>query len=99
MIDLRSDTLTLPSKEMKEKMFSSQLGDDVFGEDPTVNLLEKQAAELFGMESAIFCSSGTMTNQIAINVHVRPGDEVICQENLIFTITKVEELPRIQGHL
>ena len=78
MIDLRSDTLTLPSKEMKEKMFSSQLGDDVFGEDPTVNLLEKQAAELFGMESAIFCSSGTMTNQIAINVHVRPGDEVIC---------------------
>ena len=93
MIDLRSDTLTLPSKEMKEKMFSSQLGDDVFGEDPTVNLLEKQAAELFGMESAIFCSSGTMTNQIAINVHVRPGDD------LIFTITKVEELPRIQGHL
>ncbi len=78
MIDLRSDTLTLPSKEMKEAMFSAQLGDDVFGEDITVNLLEKKAASIFGMEDAIFCPSGTMTNQIAINLYTRPGDEVIC---------------------
>ena len=69
MIDLRSDTLTLPSKEMKEAMFSAQLGDDVFGEDITVNLLEKKAASIFGMEDAIFCPSGTMTNQIAINLY------------------------------
>jgi len=78
MIDLRSDTLTLPSVAMKEKMLSVKLGDDVFGEDPTVNLLEHKAALMFGMESAIFCPSGTMTNQIAINIHTQPGDEVIC---------------------
>jgi threonine aldolase len=78
MIDLRSDTLTLPSVEMKEKMLSVKLGDDVFGEDPTVNLLEQNTASMFGMESAIFCPSGTMTNQIAINIHTQPGDEVIC---------------------
>ena len=78
MIDLRSDTLTLPSEAMQQMMLDAQLGDDVFGEDPTVNLLEKKAAELFGMESALYCSSGTMTNQIAINIHVSPGDEVIC---------------------
>jgi threonine aldolase len=78
MIDLRSDTLTLPSNEMKEMMLSVSLGDDVFGEDPTVNLLENKAAEMFGMDSAIFCPSGTMTNQIAINIHTQPGDEVIC---------------------
>ena len=78
MIDLRSDTLTLPSKEMKEMMFSVKLGDDVFGEDPTVNLLEQKVAEMFGMDSAIYCPSGTMTNQIAINIHTQPGDEIIC---------------------
>ncbi len=78
MIDLRSDTLTLPTLDMKNVMFSAELGDDVFEEDPTVNKLEKKAAELFGMEAALFCPSGTMTNQIAINVHTNPGDEVIC---------------------
>ena len=78
MLDLRSDTFTLPSKEMKDAMFQAPLGDDVFGEDPSVNALQKYAAELFGMEAALFCSSGTQTNQIAINVHTQPGDEVIC---------------------
>ncbi len=80
MIDLRSDTVTKPGKAMLEAMFSAEVGDDVFGEDPTVNKLEKMAASMFGMEQALFCSSGTMTNQIAINVHTRPGDEVICDK-------------------
>ncbi len=77
IIDLRSDTVTRPGKEMLEAMFSAPVGDDVFQEDPTVNELEQYVAELFGMEAAIYASSGTQTNQIAINVHVQPGDEVI----------------------
>ncbi len=77
-IDLRSDTLTKPTPEMLQAMMNAEVGDDVFGEDPSINALEEKAAEMFGMEAAIFCPSGTMTNQIAINVHTRPGDEVIC---------------------
>ena len=65
---------------MLNAMMTAKVGDDVFGEDPTVNALEKKLAEMFGMQAAIFCPSGTMTNQIAINVHVRPGDEVICDQ-------------------
>lgn len=76
--DFRSDTITLPSKEMLDAMMSAKVGDDVFGEDDTINKLENKLAEMFGMESGIFCPSGTMTNQIAIRVHVKPGDEVIC---------------------
>jgi threonine aldolase len=78
MIDLRSDTVTRPSKEMLEAMFMAKVGDDVFQDDPTVIALEEMAAGMFGKEASIFCPSGTMTNQIAINVHTRPGDEVIC---------------------
>lgn len=78
MIDLRSDTFTKPTPAMLKAMFNAEVGDDVFGEDPTINALEKKAAELFGMEGALFCPSGTMTNQIAIKVHTKPGDEVIC---------------------
>ncbi|MEI7661947.1 MAG: GntG family PLP-dependent aldolase [Bacteroidota bacterium] len=80
MIDLRSDTVTRPSKGMLEAMFSAQVGDDVFRDDPTVNQLERQVADLFGKDDALFCPSGTMTNQVAINVHTRPGDEVICHK-------------------
>jgi threonine aldolase len=80
-IDLRSDTFTKPSTAMLEAMFTAVVGDDVFGEDPTVNKLEGMAADMFEMEAALFCPSGTMTNQIAIKVHTQPGDEVIC-ENL-----------------
>jgi threonine aldolase len=80
MIDLRSDTVTRPSKEMLEAMMSAQVGDDVFHDDPTVNALEEKVARMFGREAALFCPSGTMTNQIAINVHTRPGDEVICHK-------------------
>ncbi len=79
-IELRSDTFTLPTQGMKEAMFSAPLGDDVFGEDPTVLALEKKVAQLFGMPAAIFCASGTMTNQIAISVHIGKGQEVICDE-------------------
>jgi threonine aldolase len=78
IIDLRSDTVTKPSKAMLEAMFNAQVGDDVFAEEPTVNALEEKTAGLFGMEAALFCPSGTMTNQIAIKVHTQPGDEVLC---------------------
>ena len=77
-IDLRSDTITRPSKGMLESMFCAEVGDDVFGDDPTVNDLEKKAAEMFGMESALFCTSGTMTNQLAIRSQCLPGSEIIC---------------------
>ncbi|MRR18934.1 threonine aldolase [bacterium] len=78
MIDLRSDTVTKPTGEMLEFMMSARVGDMVFDEDPMVNELEEMAAGMFGMEDAIYCPSGTMTNQIAIKVHTKPGDEVIC---------------------
>lgn len=77
-IDLRSDTVTKPSTAMWEAMCKAPLGDDVFAEDPTINKLQEMAADLFGMEAALFCPSGTMTNQIAINILTRPGDELIC---------------------
>jgi len=76
--DLRSDTITKPSAEMLQAMFGAQVGDDVYGEDPTVNALEAQAAAMFGMEAGLFCPSGTMTNQIAIKAHTEPLTEVIC---------------------
>lgn len=80
MIDFRSDTFTKPAPLMLEAMFKADVGDDVFGEDPTVNQLEKMAANMFGMEGAIFCPSGTMTNQIAIKCHTQPGNEIICDK-------------------
>lgn len=78
IVDLRSDTVTKPTKEMLETMFSAQVGDDVFVEDPTINKLEEKSAQLFGFEAGLFCPSGTMTNQIAIKVHSNPPGEVIC---------------------
>lgn len=80
MIDFRSDTFTKPSPAMLEAMFNANVGDDVFGEDPSVNQLEKMAAEMFGLDAALFCPSGTMTNQIAIKCHTQPGDEIICDK-------------------
>ena len=79
-IDLRSDTITKPTPSMLEAMFSAEVGDDVFGEDPTILSLEEKTAKMFGMEAALFCPSGTMANQIAIKVHTRPLDEVICDK-------------------
>jgi threonine aldolase len=78
--DLRSDTFTKPSPAMLDAMFKARVGDDVFGEDPSINQLEAMAAEMFQMEAAVFCPSGTMTNQIAIKCHTQPGEEVICDK-------------------
>ncbi len=80
LIDYRSDTVTKPTPAMKEAMMQAKVGDDVFGEDPSINELEGLAAAMFGMEAALFCPSGTMTNQIAIKCHTQPGDDVICEE-------------------
>ncbi len=80
MIDFRSDTVTRPTPEMSKAMFAAEVGDDVFGDDPTINALEAKAADMFGMEAALFCASGTMANQMAIKAHTQPGDEVICHK-------------------
>ena len=80
LVDLRSDTVTRPTPNMRAAMAAAEVGDDVFGEDPTVNALEERLAQLFGKEAGLFCPSGTMTNQIAVKVHTRPGDEVLCEE-------------------
>ena len=77
IIDLRSDTLTVPTQLMREAMASAHVGDDVFGEDPTISRLQDYAASLVGMEAGLFVPSGTMGNQIAMMTHCRRGDEVI----------------------
>ena len=79
-IDFRSDTVTLPTSDMLQAMMIAPVGDDVFGEDPSINRLESMAAKMFGMDAALFCPSGTMSNQIAIKCHTQPGDEVICEK-------------------
>jgi threonine aldolase len=78
-IDLRSDTVTKPTPAMRKMMAEAEVGDDVFGEDPTVNALQKKAAQLLGKEKAIFVPSGTMANQLSIKAHTQPGDEVILE--------------------
>jgi threonine aldolase len=79
VIDLRSDTVTRPSEEMRRAMANAEVGDDVYGEDPTVNRLEQRAAELFARPAALFVPTGTMGNQIAIHLHTRPGQEILCE--------------------
>ncbi len=81
MIDLRSDTVTKPSQAMRNAMANAEVGDDVFKEDPTANRLQKQCAELFGKENALFVPSGVMGNQLCLNVLTQPGDEIICDKN------------------
>ena len=78
-IDLRSDTVTQPTADMRRAMFAAAVGDDVFGEDPTVNALQEKAARLLGKEAALFVASGTMANQLSIKAHTQPGDEVIIE--------------------
>lgn len=80
IIDLRSDTVTKPSKAMLKAMMQAQVGDDVYGEDETVNALESRVAALFGKSKAVFFPSGTMANQTAIKLHTNPGDQVICDK-------------------
>jgi threonine aldolase len=79
MIDLRSDTVTKPTPAMRQAMFEAEVGDDVYGEDPTVNLLEQRAAELTGKEAALFVPTGTMGNTIAVKLQTQHGQEVICE--------------------
>ena len=79
IIDLRSDTVTRPTPAMRAAMAAAEVGDDVYGEDPTVNRLEARAAEIFGREAALFVPTGTMGNQIAIRMHTDHGQEVICE--------------------
>ena len=79
IVDFRSDTVSRPRADMLEAMMTAKVGDDVFGDDPSINELESLAADMFEMEAALFCPSGTMTNQIAIKCHTSPGDEVICE--------------------
>jgi threonine aldolase len=81
IIDLRSDTVTRPSEQMRRAMYEAEVGDDVFGEDPTVNKLQEYAAEILGKEAALFVASGVMGNQICLNVLTNPGDEVICEKD------------------
>lgn len=80
MIEYRSDTFTKPTPGMLQTMFQTEVGDDVFNEDPSVNKLQSMLADKFGMEAGLFCPSGTMTNQVAIKTHTQPGDEVICDK-------------------
>ena len=80
IVDLRSDTLTRPTPGMLEAMFTAEVGDDVYGEDPSINALQEKAAALFNMEAALFCTSGTMANQIAIRISTQPQDQVICDK-------------------
>src|SRR6478736_1604659 len=80
-VDLRSDTVTRPPAAMREAMAYAEVGDDVFGEDPTVNRLEERVAELLGKEAALYVPSGTMSNQLAVKAHTQPGDELICDAN------------------
>src|ERR1700733_3605474 len=78
-IDLRSDTVTQPPPAMRAAMAAAVVGDDVYGEDPTINRLEARAAEIFGREAGLFVPTGTMGNQIAIRMHTEHGQEVICE--------------------
>src|SRR5271155_1183141 len=78
-IDLRSDTVTRPTAAMRAAMHAAEGGDDVFNDDPTVNLLQERLADLLGKEAALFVPSGTMSNQICVKAHTQPGDELLCE--------------------
>ncbi|HKS68966.1 MAG TPA: aminotransferase class I/II-fold pyridoxal phosphate-dependent enzyme, partial [Ktedonobacterales bacterium] len=97
VIDLRSDTVTHPTPAMREAMARAEVGDDVYGEDPTVNQLEELAAELTGKEAALFTASGTMGNAIAILTHCRRGDEVIAGDRSHVALDEVSGAARLNG--
>ena len=96
-IDLRSDTVTLPSPEMRAAMAAAELGDDVYGEDPTVNELEARAADRLGKDSALFVGSGTMGNLLAVMAHTRPGDELICGQRTHTYVAEAGGAARLAG--
>lgn len=107
-IDLRSDTVTKPTAEMRKAMYDAEVGDDVFGDDPTVNRLEETAAEMLGKEAALYVSSGTLGNQIAIQTLTRPGDEIILEQqshiylyegagHSVYAGVQTQTLPGVRG--
>ena len=97
IVDLRSDTVTRPTAEMRRAMAEAEVGDDVYGEDPTVNRLERRAAEIFGMEAALFVPSGCMGNLIAIKVLTHHGNEVICEERSHVNLYELASMSAIAG--
>ena len=97
LIDLRSDTVTRPTAAMRAAMASAEVGDDVMGEDPTVNLLERKAAELLGKEAALFVPTGTMANQIAVGIHAGPGDELLCDPSAHVYVWEGGGIARLWG--
>jgi threonine aldolase len=97
VVDLRSDTITRPTAEMRAAMASAEVGDDVYGEDPTVNRLEQRAAEIFGKEAALFVPTGCMGNLIAIKVWTHHGDEVICEERSHVNMYELASMSAIAG--
>ncbi len=97
VVDLRSDTVTRPTPEMRQAMAEAEVGDDVYGEDPTVNRLEKRAAEIFGKEAALFVPTGCMGNLIAIKVWTHHGDEVICEERSHVNLYELASMSAIAG--
>jgi len=98
-IDLISDTVTRPTSGMLDAMMNAKVGDDVFKNDPTVTKLQEKAADLFGMEDALFFPSGTMANQTAIKLHTQPGDKLFVINGHMFTIMKEEVLHLIPEYL
>lgn len=96
-VDLRSDTVTKPTPEMRRAMAEAEVGDDVYGEDPTVNRLEQRAAEIFGREAALFVPTGSMGNTIAIAVLAKPGQEVICEERTHLYSSEMGTMVRFCG--
>jgi len=97
VVDLRSDTVTRPTAEMRRAMADAEVGDDVYGEDPTVNLLEKRAAEIFGKEAALFVPTGCMGNLIAIKIWTHHGDEVICEDRGHVNLYELASMSAIAG--
>jgi threonine aldolase len=97
VVDLRSDTVTRPSEEMRRAMAAAEVGDDVYGEDPTVNLLQKRAAEIFGKEAALFVPTGCMGNLISIRLWTHHGNEVICEERGHVNLYELASMSAIAG--
>jgi threonine aldolase len=99
LIDLRSDTVTKPTPEMREAMAGAEVGDDVYGEDPTAKKLQQRAAEIFGKDAALFVPSGTMGNQIAVRLYTQPGQEVIIEERSHMFNLEMAGMAAISGTL
>ena len=99
LIDLRSDTVTKPSQEMRRAMAEAEVGDDVFMEDPTVNRLQARAAEIFGREASLFVPSGSMGNLVCLIAHTRPGQEVICEESAHIYTNEMAAMAGVAGLL